>query len=164
MRISFQECLHFQASSITTISYLQPVRMSTPREGQNPLRPYYIAPSIGPTHTSTRQNAPTARTSAGKPTSAGMSSLGSSTRNLLADLDYGEILGDGSPSLVEMLKGLVDQGLWRYTSVLLAQPFDIAKTILQVQLADAVQEQRKSRRPDVESARRASLRDRVYEV
>lgn len=33
------------------------------------------------------------------------------------------------------MKALVEQALWKYTSVFLAQPFEVAKTVLQVQLA-----------------------------
>lgn len=36
-----------------------------------------------------------------------------------------------------MGKKVIDQAIWKYTSVLLAQPFDVAKTILQVRLAAA---------------------------
>lgn len=35
----------------------------------------------------------------------------------------------------EMVKKWMDQAVWNYTSVLLAQPFEVAKTILQVHLA-----------------------------
>lgn len=41
---------------------------------------------------------------------------------------------------MEVIKALVDQALWKYMSVLLAQPFDVAKTVLQVQLGRAVQD------------------------
>ncbi|MCJ1475792.1 mitochondrial fusion and transport protein ugo1 [Lambiella insularis] len=102
--------------------------MSAPREGPNPLRPYYIPPSVGPrvgssTNASSASNAKT--------------SFGSSARDILSDLDYTEYLSDASPSSAEVVKGLVDQALWRYTSVLLAQPFEVAKTVLQVQLASS---------------------------
>lgn len=33
---------------------------------------------------------------------------------------------------MKMIKDLLDQALMKYTSVLLAQPFDVSKTILQV--------------------------------
>lgn len=35
-----------------------------------------------------------------------------------------------------MTKRLVDQAIWNYTSVLLAQPFEVAKIVLQCHLAD----------------------------
>ena len=59
---------------------------------------------------------------------------------MLSDLDYGDYLPGASPSVTEVIKGLVDQGVWKYTSVLFAQPFDVAKTVLQVQDAGAVVE------------------------
>lgn len=36
-----------------------------------------------------------------------------------------------------MVKRLMDQAIWNYTSVLLAQPFEVAKTVLQVHLASS---------------------------
>ncbi|MCJ1290674.1 mitochondrial fusion and transport protein ugo1 [Xylographa carneopallida] len=111
--------------------------MSTPREGPNPLRPYYIPPSVGlpigrgPTGSAASQYANNQASSA----SNARTSFGSSARDILSDLDYTEYLTDASPTSAEVIKGLVDQALWRYTSVLLAQPFEVAKTVLQVQLA-----------------------------
>lgn len=55
---------------------------------------------------------------------------------MFQDFDYGGPLFDAdSPSVADMGKKIMDQALWKYTSVLLAQPFDVAKTILQVRLA-----------------------------
>ena len=34
-----------------------------------------------------------------------------------------------------MLKGFVEQALWKYTSIFLAQPFEVVKTVLQVHVA-----------------------------
>lgn len=62
-------------------------------------------------------------------------SFGSSARDILSDLDYSDYLSDSSPSLVDMIKQLIDQALWKYTSILLAQPFEVAKTVVQVQIA-----------------------------
>lgn len=107
--------------------------MSTPREGFNPLRPYYIPPSVGPPSGS-NTNTSSAHAHASS-TSNPKTSFGSSARDILSDLDYTEYLSDTSPSSAEVVKGLLDQALWRYTSVLLAQPFEVAKTVLQVQLA-----------------------------
>lgn len=64
--------------------------------------------------------------------------LGSSARDALSDLDYSDYLSDASPSVIEVLKKLVDQGLWKYSSTLLAQPFDVAKIVLQIQDAGSV--------------------------
>ena len=56
----------------------------------------------------------------------------------MSELDYGgPLLDRDGPSVAEMGKKIVDQAMWKYTSVLLAQPFDIAKVILQVRLAAA---------------------------
>ncbi|KAM0803341.1 hypothetical protein BDR22DRAFT_840498 [Usnea florida] len=105
--------------------------MSTPREGPNPLRPYYIPPSVGP---SGPQNG-TFATNAGSKhvSSTSTNSFGSSARNILADMDYTDYIPESSPSSTALLKGLVEQAIWKYTSVFLAQPFEVAKTVLQVQ-------------------------------
>lgn len=53
-------------------------------------------------------------------------------------MDYADYISD-SPSPTETLKGLAEQAIWKYTSVLLAQPFDVAKTVLQVHVATRAQ-------------------------
>ena len=110
--------------------------MSAPREGPNPLRPYYVPPSVGPaqdfhntTFTSTHIGSKHASTG------TATNSFGSSARNILADMDYSEYIPDASPSSSEIGKQLVEQAIWKYTSVFLAQPFEVAKTVLQVQIA-----------------------------
>ena len=118
--------------------------MSSTQEGPNPLRPYYIPPSVGlapgsnvnasATQAVTGKHGSSTRTSIAKP------SFGSSARDILSDLDYSDYLSDASPSIVEVVKGVVDQALWKYTSVLLAQPFEVAKTVLQVQLSSAIED------------------------
>ncbi|KAI9676357.1 MAG: mitochondrial fusion and transport protein ugo1 [Caeruleum heppii] len=111
--------------------------MTTHREGPNPLRPYYIPPSIGPPPTSSSSAANTSapRVTTTVPTSS-KPSLSSSARDLISDLDYHDYLSSSdTPSATVLLKKVLDQALWRYTSVLLAQPFENAKTILQVRLA-----------------------------
>lgn len=107
--------------------------MTTPRDGPNPLRPYYIPPSIGKLP-EVHHNASSASNFGSKnaPSTIQTTSFGSSARNILADMDYSEYLSDSSPSPVGILKGLMEQTLWRYTSVFLAQPFEVAKTVLQV--------------------------------
>lgn len=106
--------------------------MSTHREGVNPLRPYYIPPTIG-------ERADTA-SSPGPFSAAGHATNGhryaSKARDVLTDLDYNSYLGDSSPSVVQSVKELVDELLWKYTSVLMAQPFEVAKMILQVRDQD----------------------------
>ena len=111
--------------------------MSGPREAPNPLRPYYIPPSVGTRPLSGTTSSAAANSGSSKPTSSFSDprpSLGSSARDLLSDLDYSEYLSDSSPSATAVVKGLVDRALWKYSSVLLAQPFEVAKTVLQVQL------------------------------
>ena len=104
--------------------------MSSSREGPNPLRPYYIPPSVG--------KAPNASASIniadkhGPPQPATSPSFGSSARNILADMDYSEYLSDPSPSSTATIKNLAEQAIWKYSSVFLAQPFEVAKTILQI--------------------------------
>lgn len=111
--------------------------MSTPREGPNPLRPYYIPPSVG---LSGPQNG-TFATNAGSKlvSSTSTNSFGSSARNILADMDYTDYIPESSPSSTVILKALVEQAIWKYTSVFLAQPFEVAKTVLQVQAGTQAQ-------------------------
>ncbi|KAM0328811.1 hypothetical protein ACHAQA_005225 [Verticillium albo-atrum] len=47
-------------------------------------------------------------------------------------MDYKDYIGDPSPSAVQTVKEILDELLWKYTSVLMAQPFEVAKTVLQV--------------------------------
>ncbi|KKK15966.1 hypothetical protein ARAM_002787 [Aspergillus rambellii] len=92
------------------------------REGPNPLRPYYFPPSLGLDADASFSSPPDAASSA--------QVFGSSARDLLPDLDYSEYL-ESSPSVSGWVRDALDRALWRYTSVLTAQPFDVAKTILQ---------------------------------
>jgi hypothetical protein len=104
-----------------------PVQLSSSRDTPNPLRPYYRPPSIG---------LPPGDANATSASTGPSSSLGSSARHVFDDLDYSSFLNDGdSASVADMGRKILDQALWKYTSVLLAQPFDVAKTILQVRLA-----------------------------
>ncbi|KAF2754674.1 mitochondrial carrier [Pseudovirgaria hyperparasitica] len=110
--------------------------MATSRDAPNPLRPYYIPPSIGPPPDQLASSSSvTSRPS--YPSSSKKASFGSTARDYLSDIDYGDYLSDSSPSLAEMAKKLMDQALWSYTTVLLAQPFEVAKTILQVHMASS---------------------------
>ncbi|KAF2096283.1 hypothetical protein NA57DRAFT_43719 [Rhizodiscina lignyota] len=113
--------------------------MTTSSDAPNPLRPYYIPPSVGlppdpvpPGNASTPSKYPSRSLS---PPRTKTSSFRSSAREYLSDLDYGDYLPERSPSISEYVKKLMDQAIWNYTSVLLAQPFEVAKTILQVHLA-----------------------------
>lgn len=103
--------------------------MSTTREGPNPLRPYYKPPSIG-----IPQDLPGASSTSNGTHGLGTrngsaASYASSARDILSDIDYTDY---GSPSTVESIKKQIDDWVYRYMSILLAQPFDVAKTILQV--------------------------------
>ncbi|PWY86377.1 mitochondrial fusion protein [Aspergillus sclerotioniger CBS 115572] len=95
--------------------------MTAPLDGPNPLRPYYIPPSLG---------LDAANASSPPDASSATQVFGGSARDLLPDLDYSEYL-DNSPSLSSWIRDALDQAIWRYTGVLTAQPFDVAKTILQ---------------------------------
>jgi mitochondrial fusion and transport protein UGO1 len=103
--------------------------MSSHREGVNPLRPYYIPPTIGDP-SEPISNAGAQSFSRGNATAAGR--YAATARDIFSDLDYKEYLGEPSPSVLQTAKDLVDELLWKYTSVLMAQPFEVAKTLLQV--------------------------------
>lgn len=109
--------------------------MASHSEGFNPLRPYYIPPSIGDDlggpGTSAAANA---SSSYGRqlPHGNGTSPYSHKARDIFADLDYKDYIAEPSPSVVQSAKDIMDELLWRYTSVLMAQPFEVAKTILQV--------------------------------
>ncbi|BAE61613.1 unnamed protein product [Aspergillus oryzae RIB40] len=95
--------------------------MASSREGLNPLRPYYSPPSMG-LEASNAASSP--------PDASSAHVFGSSARDLLSDLDYSDYL-ENSPSVSSWIKDALDRALWKYTSLLTAQPFDVAKTILQ---------------------------------
>ncbi len=132
--------------------------MSTSRDTPNPLRPYYRPPSIG-----IPQDQP-GTTSSGThglgPRNSSAASYASSARDIFSDIDYSEYLSDSSPSTLESVRKQVDDWFYRYTSVLLAHPFDVAKTVLQVKTQDLGQDAI----PDADEmrTRRSSYRDSVY--
>lgn len=101
------------------------------REGINPLRPYYIPPS----GLSPASNAPPEVAS---PSSAQV--FGSTARDLMPDLDYADYL-EASPSVSDWVRDTLNRALIRYSKVLTAQPFDVAKTILQVYVVPDVTEE-----------------------
>jgi fusion and transport protein UGO1 len=101
--------------------------MSTTRDGSNPLRPYYRPPSIG-----RPPDLP-------PPTSSGLglkngsaASYASSARDMFSDVDYSDYFSDTSPSTIESVQDMLNDCLYKYFSVLLSQPFEVAKTVLQV--------------------------------
>lgn len=101
--------------------------MATPREGPNPLRPYYVPPSIGvPLNVAPNATAP------------GVTGVGAGSTSSFSfpNLDYSDYISDASPSLAASAKTLLDKAVWKYTTVLLAQPFEVAKLILQVYVAE----------------------------
>ena len=140
--------------------------MSAPREGPNPLRPYYIPPSVG-APSGTLANGSTAPHIGSKYASTSTNSFGSSARNILADMDYSEYFSGSAPSAKEVVKQLAEQATWKYTSLFLAQPFEVAKTVLQVHVARSASkssaqgqaEERTRRRPDAYRDK-----DDLYEV
>lgn len=103
--------------------------LSTSRE-PNPLRPYYVPPSIGPTSSTLPAQTP----HPAKPAPSS-SSFSSSARDLFPELDI-DIKSTTSEAW-QHTRTLFDTLVWRYTSVLLAQPFDVAKTVLQVSLPES---------------------------
>src|SRR3954452_1467332 len=97
----------------------------------NPLRPYYIPPahdfltgklSASPA-ANTAQNVIHNSTHAASNASA---TIGAATREMLSELDYSDYLETPSASVVA--RGLIDTAIMRYTSVLILQPFKVAKT------------------------------------
>ncbi|KAI5285856.1 mitochondrial fusion and transport protein ugo1 [Ascosphaera aggregata] len=105
--------------------------MAQNTEAPNPLRPYYVPPSIGLPSTGPSSQPPLTATVDHNPANR-INHISSSARNLLPDFDYADYLAESSPTLSEGIKDLIDQAIFKYTSVLLLQPFDLAKTILQV--------------------------------
>ncbi|OAA40033.1 Mitochondrial carrier domain protein [Metarhizium rileyi] len=109
--------------------------MTTHKDGVNPLRPYYRAPVIGETADPASASSANANPfSAANATSTAR--YASKARDVLADIDYKDYLNDSSPSVIQNAKELVDELIWKYTSVLMAQPFEVAKTILQARDQD----------------------------
>ena len=120
------------------------------REGINPLRPYYI-PQSG--------LSPTANNVTAEVTSSSSAQVfGSSARDLIPDIDYSDYL-DSSPSVSDWVRDALNRALVRYTQVLIAQPFDVAKTILQVYVVPDLIEEQEERKgtPGAEGSRYDSV-------
>ncbi|ODH51062.1 hypothetical protein GX48_02847 [Paracoccidioides brasiliensis] len=126
--------------------------MASSSEGPNPFRPYYIPPSIG----LTKSSAPPASSPL-----VSKASIRNSTRDIFSDFDYSEYLGETSPTISHSVKELVEKALWRYTSVLMAQPFEVAKTILQVYVEQDMQAELVG--TDERPRRDQGYRDNYYE-
>jgi fusion and transport protein UGO1 len=132
--------------------------MATSRGDPNPLRPYYKPPSIGlpqdiPGTTSTGTHGLGAR-------NGSAASYASSAREMFTDMDYGDYLSDSSPTAFDSMKRQIDDWFYRYMSILLAQPFDVAKTVLQVK-SQALEDGSISNVEKLHS-RRSSYRDSMY--
>ena len=104
--------------------------MSISRSEPNPLRPYYRPPSIG-----IPQDLP-GTTSTGThglgPKNSSAASYASSARDMFSDIDYSDYLSDSSPSSFETINRQLNEWVYKYFTILLAHPFDLSKTILQV--------------------------------
>ncbi|KAJ0415870.1 hypothetical protein BJY00DRAFT_251383 [Aspergillus carlsbadensis] len=122
--------------------------MST-RDGPNPLRPYYIPPSIGLDQDSSFSSPPNASSA---------QVFGGSARDLLPDLDYSDYL-DSSPSVSSWIRDALDRAIWRYTKVLTAQPFDVAKTILQAYVVPGDSSEARFPKGDRQRSERGSRTD-----
>ena len=129
-----------------------PLRPSS--EGPNPLRPYYKPPSIGIP----------ADPSNGSTTGLGgtKSNVGSGARNILSDIGYEEVVSGASGlSGGISLKSLLDDAIWKYSSVFMAQPFEVAKMVLQVRLNEALDEKEKAK---LASSHSRASSTRYYDV
>lgn len=131
--------------------------MAYQKEGVNPLRPYYIPPTIGEEPLPSAPG-PNAFATSG---TAGASPYASKTRDIFSDIDYRDYISEPSSSAVQTVKDLVDGLLWKYTSALMAQPFDVAKTILQVRSQEEAPGLLNSAAPTPDLRRRESLYDNV---
>ncbi len=109
--------------------------MSSNREGVNPLRPYYIRPSIGERVDKVSVPAANPFAEPRNATTSATNNYTSKARDMF-DLDYKGYLTDDTPSMTQNVKELLDDLVWKYTSVLMAQPFEVAKTILQTRNQD----------------------------
>src|ERR1700744_2659434 len=98
----------------------------------NPLRPYYVPPSIG---TDPLPNATSSAKS--NPPASGFT---------FPDIDYSDYIPEASPSLTGSIKSYVDQAFWKYTTVVLGQPFEVAKLVLQARVAQDDEDDEKPRK------------------
>lgn len=133
----------------------------------NPLRPYYIPPSIGPAPSAVPANASAQTSSIPRAPRPSPSSYQSNATDLLPDLDldFRSSAGEAWTNT----RALLDTLAWRYASCLMAQPFDVAKTILQVSLppnvlaASTPRKRKTSPRQSGRSKEGSRRRDRAYE-
>ena len=141
-------------------SHTRPITMTTSSDTPNPLRPYYVPPSVGvpldasQSHSGGHGIPASNRT----PPIPRAKSFGTSARDILSDIDYEDYLPESSPSTAELVKRLANQAVWKYTSVFLAQPFEVAKILLQCHLAAGPDT---ARRPPYGSSRASSSRSQA---
>jgi mitochondrial fusion and transport protein UGO1 len=137
--------------------------MSTKREGVNPLRPYYVPPTIGASVGSapSQPNPNPFSQGSANGTAAG-TKYASKARDIFPDLDYKDYINDSGPSGAQAIKSLIDELLWKYTSVLMAQPFEVAKTILQVRMQDDMERIANGATP-VSTPRQSSFTEERYD-
>lgn len=137
----------------------------TARDEPNPLRPYYKPPSIG-----IHPDLPAGNSTSPSPNSGSTHGLGarngsaaayaSSARDMFSELDYSDYLSDTSPSSLESVHRQINEWTSRYFATLLSQPFDVAKTILQVKSQAALEGGVAGGSEDGRS--RTSFRDEVF--
>jgi fusion and transport protein UGO1 len=133
----------------------------------NPLRPYYIPPSIGPAPGAVPSNSSAQASAMPRGPRPSPSSYQSNAKDLLPDLDldFRSSAGEAWTNT----RALLDTLAWRYASCLMAQPFDVAKTILQVSLPPSVaaastpRKRKTSPRQSARSKEGSRRRDRAYE-
>ncbi|RMZ75179.1 hypothetical protein DV738_g5605, partial [Chaetothyriales sp. CBS 135597] len=89
--------------------------------GVNPLRPYYVPPSAGEASSAAAATA--------------ITKASSTSAFAFPDIDYSDYMSEPSRSVRSSIKKLLDQAVWRYSTVLMAQPLEVAKLILQVHVA-----------------------------
>ena len=129
----------------------QPNQFALSGDVHNPLRPYYIPPSVGTPAGSSTITSQAGLGHANKSSTTGIRpSFGEAARDMLSDINYGQYIKPSSSaasastssfqtsSVADAAKRLADQAIWKYTSVFLAQPFDVAKTLLQCHHAGTV--------------------------
>ena len=133
---------------------------STSRDIPNPLRPYYRPPSIGiPQDIDAPGNMAATMSSSGLHGSSSKNGSAASYASSARDMfDYSDYLSDSSPSSVEAMKKTLDDWVYKYFSILLAQPFDVAKTVLQVRSQDAAE----GTTPAATEVRPSGYRDSMY--
>ena len=81
---------------------------------------------------------------------------------MFQDLDYSDYLSDSSPSSLESVHRQINEWTSRYFATLLSQPFDVAKTILQVKSQAVSDGAIMGGSEDGRPKSRASYRDEIY--